>query len=122
MRSCSAASTFAGGQPRQLPRQAIVEELEKQYDVEEVDLTQPVAEGRYDVLLAVQPSSLPPEGMEFLVQAIRSGIPTAVFEDPLPAFMAGVPGTGQPKQAPAAACSAWVGVRCPRPTSRNCGK
>ncbi len=92
--------TFAGGQPRQLPRQAIVEELEKQYDVEEVDLTQPVAEGRYDVLLAVQPSSLPPEGMEFLVQAIRSGIPTAVFEDPLPAFMPGIPGTGQPKQAP----------------------
>ncbi len=92
--------SFAGGQPRQLPRQAIVEELEKQYDVEEVDLTQPVEPGRYDVLLAVQPSSLPPEGMEFLVQAIRSGIPTAVFEDPLPAFMAGVPGTGQPKQAP----------------------
>ncbi|NLX53870.1 MAG: ABC transporter permease [Planctomycetaceae bacterium] len=92
--------TFAGGQPRQLPRQAIIEELEKQYDVEEVDLTQPVAEDRYDVLLAVQPSSLPPEGMEFLVQAIRSGIPTAVFEDPLPAFMPGIPGTGQPKQAP----------------------
>ena len=80
--------SFAGGQPRQLPRQAIIEELEKQYDIEEVDLTQPVAEGRYDVLLVVQPSSLPPEGMEFLVQAIRSGIPTAVFEDPLPAFMA----------------------------------
>ena len=92
--------SFAGGQPRQMPRQAIIEELEKQYDVEEVDLTQPVEEGRYDVLLAVQPSSLPPEGMEFLVQAIRSGIPTAIFEDPLPAFMGGVPGTGQPKQAP----------------------
>ena len=92
--------SFAGGQPRQLPRQAIIEELEKQYDVEEVDLTQPVEPGRFDVLLAVQPSSLPPEGMEFLVQAIRSGIPTAIFEDPLPAFMGGVPGTGQPKQAP----------------------
>ncbi|MHB0956553.1 MAG: Gldg family protein [Pirellulaceae bacterium] len=92
--------SFAGGQPRQLPRQAIVEELEKQYDVEEVDLTQPVEPGRFDVLLAVQPSSLPPEGMDFLVQAIRSGIPAAIFEDPLPAFMGGVPGTGQPKQAP----------------------
>ena len=34
------------------------------------------------------------------MQAIRSGIPTAIFEDPLPAFMAGVPGTGQPKQSP----------------------
>ncbi len=92
--------SFAGGQPRQLPRQAIIEELEKQYDVEEVDLTQPVEEGRYDVLLAVQPSSLPPEGMDYLLDAIRRGIPTAMFEDPLPAFMANVPGTGQPKQAP----------------------
>ncbi len=95
--------SFAGGQPTQVPRQAIVEELEKQYDVEEVDMTQPVAKDRYDVLLAVQPSSLPPEGLEFLIQAIRSGIPTAIFEDPLPTFMAqftGVPGTGQPKQMP----------------------
>ncbi len=92
--------SFAGGQPRQLPRQAIIEELEKQYDVEEVDLTQPVEDGRYDVLLAVQPSSLPPEGMEYLLDAIRRGIPAAIFEDPLPAFMACVPGTGQPKQSP----------------------
>ncbi len=92
--------TFAGGQPRQLPRQAIIEELEKQYDVEEVDLTQPVEDGRFDLLLVVQPSSLLPEGMEYLLDAIRRGIPTAIFEDPLPAFMAGVPGTGQPKQPP----------------------
>lgn len=92
--------TFAGGQPRQLPRQAIIEELEKQYDVEEVDLNQPVAKDRYDVLLVVQPSSLAPESMPYLLEAIRNGIPTAVFEDPLPAFMGGVPGTGQPKQAP----------------------
>lgn len=92
--------TFAGGQPRQLPRQAIIEELEKQYDVEEVDLTQPVEPDRFDVLLAVQPSSLLPEAMEYLISAIRNGVPTAIFEDPLPAFMSSVPGTGQPKQAP----------------------
>jgi ABC-2 type transport system permease protein len=92
--------TFAGGMPRQLPRQAIIEELEKQYDVEEVSLMEPVEEGRYDVLLVVQPSSLAPEGMEYLLDAIRSGIPTAIFEDPVPAFNANVPGTGQPKQAP----------------------
>ncbi len=92
--------SFAGGQPRQVPRQAIIDELEKQYDVEEVDLTQPVEMGRYDVLLVVQPSSLPPEGMEYLLEAIRKGVPAAIFEDPLPAFMGSVPGTGQPKQAP----------------------
>ena len=55
---------------------------------------------QYDLLLAVQPSSLPPEGMEYLLHAIRSGMPAAIFEDPLPAFMQGVPGTGQPKQSP----------------------
>ncbi len=92
--------SFAGGQPRQLPKQAIVQELEKQYDVEEVDLTQPIEPDRFDVLLVVQPSSMAPEAMNNLVAAIRSGIPTAVFEDPVPFFTGGVPGTGQPKQPP----------------------
>ncbi len=92
--------TFAGGRPQQLPKQAIVEELEKQYDVEEVDLSQPIEEGRFDVLLVVQPSSLMPESMDYLIEAIRAGTPTAIFEDPLPSFMANVPGTGQPKQPP----------------------
>lgn len=92
--------TFAGGRPQQLPKQAIVEELEKQYDVEEVDLSQPIEAGRFDELLVVQPSSLMPEAMDYLIEAIRAGTPTAIFEDPLPSFMANVPGTGQPKQPP----------------------
>lgn len=89
------------GQAISLPRQAIVEELEKQYDIEEVELTQPVDVDRYDMLLAVQPSSLSPEGMQYLIKAIRQGMPTAVFEDPLPrSFNNIVPATGQPKVAP----------------------
>jgi ABC-2 type transport system permease protein len=104
--------SFAGGQPQQLPKQAIIEELEKQYDVEEVDMTQPIESGRYDVLLAVQPSSMPPEAMDYLVDAVRAGIPTAVFEDPLPAFMADVPGTGQPKMAPG---GGMMGMNRPMP-------
>ena len=92
--------SFAGGRPQQLPKQAIIIELEKQYDVEEVDATRPIDASKYDALLAVQPSSLPPEGMTNLIAAIVGGAPTAVFEDPLPYFFSQTPGTGQPKQAP----------------------
>jgi len=54
----------------------------------------------YDVLLAVQPSSLAPNEMDNFIAAIRSGQATAIFEDPLPMLFGGVPGTGEPKQAP----------------------
>ena len=92
--------SFAGGMPRQIPKQEIITELEKQYDVEEVDPTQPIVEGKYDVLFVVQPSSLGPAEMGNLVEAIRNGQPTAIFEDPMPMIFGSVPGTGEPKQAP----------------------
>ena len=41
----------------------LIAELKKQYDVVEVDPSKPIKE-RYDVLLAVQPSSLTPEAMD----------------------------------------------------------
>jgi ABC-2 type transport system permease protein len=90
--------SFAGGQPSNIPKQAIVEELEKQYEVEEVDPSNPIETGKYDVLLAVQPSSLTPPELDNFVEAIRSGQPTAIFEDPLP-YMLSAPGTSQPKRA-----------------------
>jgi ABC-2 type transport system permease protein len=86
-----------GGQQR--PRQAIVEELEKQYDVVQVDASAPLTE-TFDVLLAVQPSSLGPEQMANFVAAVRAGQPVAIFEDPLPVMMQGVPGTSQPRRSP----------------------
>ena len=101
--------TFAEGQPITIPRQEIIAELEKQYDVEEVDATQPIDDDRYDLLLAVQPSSLPPEGMSNLLDSIRRGMPAAVFEDPLPYYFRYVPGTGIPKQSPGAVMG--VGAR-----------
>jgi ABC-2 type transport system permease protein len=84
---------------QQRPRQAIVDELEKQYDVVQVDASAPITE-KYDVLLAVQPSSLGPEQMAHLVAAVAAGQPVAVFEDPLPVLMTGVPGTAQPRRGP----------------------
>ncbi len=92
--------SMAGGMPQQIPKQEIVTELEKQYDVEEVDPTQPIEEGKYDVLIAVQPSSLGPAEMNNFVEAVRNGQPTAIFEDPLPMIFGSVPGTGEPKPAP----------------------
>jgi ABC-2 type transport system permease protein len=77
----------------------IIDELEKQYEVVEVDPAQPITE-RFDALLAVQPSSLGPDELNNFIAAVRSGQPTAVFEDPFPAFAASVPGTSAPRQAP----------------------
>jgi ABC-2 type transport system permease protein len=94
--------SFAGGIPQQIPKSEIVDELEKQYEVEEVDPTSPIDTVKYDVLIAVQPSSLTPEELTNLVAAIRAGKPTAIFEDPQPSLgeFARVPATGDPKQAP----------------------
>ncbi len=105
------------GSPRQagMPTQAtsksaIIIELEKQYDVEEVDPSSPITvwlkdeeDGvteslRYDALLVVQPSSLGPQELANVVNAIKEGQPTAVFEDTMPVFFQ-VPGTVDPKQS-----------------------
>lgn len=90
--------SMAGGGFSQIPKQPIVEELEKQYDVEEVDASSPISTEAYDVLMAVQPSSLNPEQLTNLVDVVKAGVPTAIFEDPMPAVYSGLPGTGQPKQ------------------------
>ena len=77
----------------------LITELRKQYEVVSVDASQPIR-GNYDVLLAVQPSMLSPDAFDHFVDAVRSGIPTAVLEDPLPYFYpASMPGTGEPKQS-----------------------
>jgi ABC-2 type transport system permease protein len=89
--------SFAGMQPRQIPKQAIVDELEKQYKVEEVDPTNPIEIGKYDVLLVVQPSSLGPLELNNVVDAIKKGQPAAIFEDPLPYVMGQVVGTAAEK-------------------------
>ena len=81
--------------------QQIIEELEKQYDVVQVDPANPITE-KYDVLLAVQPSSLSPEAMKNFIAAVRGGQKTAIFEDPFPLLNPEVPGTAAPKMPPGA--------------------
>ncbi len=78
------------------PQQPIVEELAKQYEVIDVNAASPIDTEKYDVLLAVQPSSLGPEEMINFTNAVTAGVPTAIFEDPIVALDQ-VPGTGDPK-------------------------
>jgi ABC-2 type transport system permease protein len=80
------------------PQQPIVDELAKQYEIVSVSAASPIDIEKLDVLLAVQPSSLSPEDMTNFIEAVRSGLPTAIFEDPIVALES-IPGTGDPKQA-----------------------
>lgn len=89
--------SFQGMQPRQIPKQLILEELEKQYKVEEVDPTNAIDTGRFDVLLVVQPSSLGPPQLANVVAAVKKGQPAVIFEDPFPLVMPQTVGTSQPK-------------------------
>jgi ABC-2 type transport system permease protein len=92
--------SFAGGQPRNIPKQAIIEELEKQYDVVEIDPNNPIETENIDVMMVVQPSSLSPEEFDNVYDAIRDGQPTVIFEDPRPVFLTLAPATGEMKQGP----------------------
>ena len=92
---------FSSGNVAQLPKQPLVEELEKQYDVIDVDPSQPILAENFDVMLVVQPSSLSPQQLPNVVSAIKAGVPSAIFEDPLPSIYQQYmrfTGTMQPKQ------------------------
>ena len=75
----------------------ILGELSKQYDLEIVNANEPVSiwldgdkeenieqKRRYDVLLVAQPSAMSPAEIKNLIEAIESGQPTIIFEDPFP--------------------------------------
>ncbi|MEL6105147.1 MAG: Gldg family protein [Planctomycetota bacterium] len=91
--------SMAGMQMRRIDKHPLVDELSKQYEVEEVSLDAPISPGIYDAVLAVQPSTLAPEQFQRLIDAIQAGIPVAVFEDPLPIGRPDLTPTGQPKMA-----------------------
>jgi ABC-2 type transport system permease protein len=93
-----------GGMPTSSEQQPIVRELKKHYEVIDVDPNQKIVDPsdpnarKYHVLLVAQPSSLTPPQMANVADAVKSGIPTAIFEDPFPIWMRNVPGTDQPKR------------------------
>ena len=93
-------TVMQGMSMQQVNRHLLIDELSKQYEVEEVDLNGPVAPDMYDALIAVQPSSLAPPQFDRLVEAVKAGVPTAIFEDPAPVGNNYITPTGDPKQAP----------------------
>jgi ABC-2 type transport system permease protein len=84
---------------QQIPQHLLVEELSKQYEVEVVNMNAPISPDMYSVLVAVQPSSLAPPAFDRLIEAIKAGIPVAIFEDPAPVGTSYITPTGAPKQA-----------------------
>jgi len=79
--------------------------------VEVVDPSSPIPERKkaaeddeeeegYDVLLVVQPSLLSQPGLDNVLEAIRRGQPTAVFEDPFPLTFGPMNGTMLPLPPP----------------------
>jgi ABC-2 type transport system permease protein len=90
-----ASITQRDGQSYRIPRLRLLTELQKQYDIEPVDLSKELdlwmkddndkpERRRYDALLAIQPSHSTPDELKHLIDAIQSGQPTVIFEDPLP--------------------------------------
>ncbi len=87
------AIKFVAGQQVVYPRLRIIEEIEKQYDVSDVTLDEPLdiwmrdsgdnkTGLRYDVMLVAQPSKMSVRHLENLIDVIKQGQPTLIFEDP----------------------------------------
>ncbi len=70
---------------RSSPEWRIVTELKKQYEVEAVSPAGPIDESKYDVLIAVLPSSLGQNEMSNFVDYVKKGKAVLIFDDPLPA-------------------------------------
>lgn len=76
---------FDMGSFRSSPEWRIVTELKKQYNVETVSAASPIDESKYDVLIAVLPSSLTQNDMQNFLTYVKKGKPVLIFDDPLPA-------------------------------------
>lgn len=77
----------------------IITELKKQYDVLEVSPSSEIDAERFDVLLAVMPSSLTDSEMDNFVTYVKAGHPVMIFDDPFPlAFNSGFGVTNAPRQ------------------------
>ncbi|MBL8830019.1 MAG: Gldg family protein [Planctomycetaceae bacterium] len=113
------AQMFGGFNPQSMSQtqdSLLIEELRKQFQVKQVNPTSPITE-KYDVLLAVQPSSLGVQELDNFITAVKQGQPTAIFEDPFPFpyLNPSVPGTLAPKQPPGGQMAMFGGQQPPQP-------
>ena len=83
------------GRVARIPKLKILDDLEKQCDVENINASNEISlfteaedgqqpRRRYDVLLVVQPSKMTPTEMDNLIVALQAGQPAIIFEDPYP--------------------------------------
>lgn len=79
------------------PPWPFVDELKKQYEIEDVDPNQPFSESEFAALIIVQPSALTDPQLDELLAAIRHGVPCLIFEDPCPAFDTRIAATSSPR-------------------------
>lgn len=105
----------------------IVQELKQQYKVVAVDPSQKILqvgkEGddedevkqRFDVLLAIMPSSLTDPQMNNLLEYVEAGEPTLVFDDPFPLFASGQFGLSLAPRLPKPAAGGGMMGRPPAP-------
>jgi ABC-2 type transport system permease protein len=106
----------------------IVTELKKQYNVKDVSPDSPIEDGKYDVLMVVMPSSLTQPQMNNLVQYVKKGHPTLLFDDPLPWAFNSPSGFGVtqaprlPKPAPGSQFGMMGQMRQPAPPKADDGK
>ena len=100
----------------------IVEELRKQYDVEQVSPDSAIDSEKFDVLLAVMPSSLTQPQMENLVGYAQTGSPLLVFDDPFPLTLGGGMGvTSAPRQQKSRPNPGMMGMQQPPPEQKADG-
>lgn len=105
----------------------IVTELKKQYDVESVPADAPIDPEKFDVLMAVMPSSLTAEQMPHLVEYVSAGHPTLIFDDPFPIAMSSgmgistAPKLPKPQQNPMGGMGGMFGGQQPPPPPKADG-
>ncbi len=104
-----------------MPRWPIIDQLARQYEVVAVDPAQPVTR-RYDVMLAVQPSSLGPEELDRFLAAVEAGQPTLICEDPFPLFNTQVPGTAAQRGSPGMSPTITTALGLPSPAKGDTRK
>ncbi len=104
---------------RSLPEWQISVELKKQYNIEQVDPGSEIDAEKYDVLLAVLPSSLTQPQMANFVNYVDKGKPVLIFDDPLPVYSGGQSAPRMPK--PSQGGGGMMGGRQPPPEPKADG-
>ncbi len=106
---------------RQLPEWRIVQELKKQYKIEEI-LPGHTIDEEIDVLIAVLPSSLTEPEMANFLAYVRTGKPVLIFDDPLPVFGRGAGIQLAPLQPKPAAGGGMMGMQQPSEPKADGGR